>query len=65
MAVAAYFINSYIDKKAKEKAEKEERQKIENAVNKSVNEMITKFDAAIWFFNGNIEKIFNYGFCNF
>ena len=47
LAIGAFFINNYFDKRAKERAKQEERQKIENAVKESVDEMIAKFDAVM------------------
>jgi hypothetical protein len=45
LAIGAYFVNYYIDKKEKERARQEERQQIEDAVKKSVNDMVAKFNA--------------------
>lgn len=45
IAIGAYFINYYFDKKAKEKAKLEETKKIENAIKTSINDMVMKFNA--------------------
>ncbi|MBW2075640.1 MAG: hypothetical protein JRI58_12995 [Deltaproteobacteria bacterium] len=45
LAVCAYFLNSYLENRAKKKAEREKAQKIERSIRSAVNEMVSRFDA--------------------